>query len=267
MNNSPNAQLSIEEYNKKQQETTLILFKIIIFLLGITNSFIIVFFFIFGYHISTIKATNMYVSGDLDKKEKDNYINDKIINKKLVALYTASQVFHNEYLQIIKNEEEYNRLMNWLETTYSQAYLCYSNTANSGFNYDPFHFCKYNMGLIFMFRTYEGNRFGAAIFNFAYENFEFIEDRNAFLFNLDTNKIFEVKNAKHAYSFQKDIDRLVFGDEDLVIDFYFQTQRIYSKFPRNYGNSNNTLYDLIGEEAINGQLSINGLEIIGKYQI
>lgn len=267
MNNSPHAQLSIEEFNKKRQETTLILFKIIIFLLGITNSFIIVFFFIFRYHVSAIKATNMHISGDIDKKEKDNYINDKIINKKLVALYTASQVFHNEYLQIIKNEEEYNRLMKWLGTNYSQCYLCYSNTANSGFSYDPFRFCQYNTGLIFMFRTYEGNRFGAVIFNFAYYDIEFIEDRNAFLFNLDTNKIFEVKNAKHAYSFEKDIDRLVFGDEDLVIDFNFQTQRISSKFPRNYGNSNNTLYDFIGEEAINGQLSINGLEIIGKYHI
>lgn len=267
MNNKPKEGVTIEEFHEKNKMNRISYLKIIILLLGIVNIIIVIFSFILLSNTSAIRDSNIAINNDIEIKEKEYLNNNKMINKKLVALYSSYRIFYYKYLQLIKTEDEYNRIMEWLGTKYQDVYLCFSNTGTSGYGYDPFYYCQFNTVLVFIYRTYKGHRFGFVLFNFDYYLTGVIKDEKAFLFNFDNKKIFEVNNSSNAYSFNKDENKLVIGNEDLVIDFTFQNQRCYSKFPNNYGKPGDTLFDLIGEEAVNEHLSLHGLEIVAKYNL
>lgn len=71
----------------------------------------------------------------------------------------------------------------------------------------------------------------------------------AFLFNLDTMKTFQMKLFCHAYTINYKKQSIVFGNEDLVINYnLIDGEESYSKFPEAYGHKNNTLEDLTGGE-------------------
>lgn len=253
--------ISIEDFNTKSKQKTALIYKLIIVLLIIINIFIIVFFFVFKSQITSFKQLNEQTSSSITSKEVANKIQDSDINSKLVSLYSA-RGFHHECLQIVKNKKEYDTIMVWINSFYPEMYLCYSSSEKTLYSYGPFDYCKYSNILVIVLETNDGNRFGGVIFTFDY-NSDKSFDQRAFLFNLNTNKVFKVDKASNAYTFYKEEERLVFGEDDLVINFDFKKKESYAKFPINYGDKdNNTISDLTGR---NCNFAIIGIEIITKF--
>lgn len=249
----------LDDFNTKVNEKESFEYKIILIILICINLLEISFFIIFKFHIFNLTQLNTETSFSITDKENTNKRKENQINEKLVQLYSSKKVFHHEYLQIIKSKEEYDRIVGWLNSNYFEMYLCYSNTNETRYSYEPFNYCKYNKVLFILLKTSNGHRFGGALFNFYY-NYNEIYDNRAFLFNFDSNTVFKVNNPNKPFTFFKKEERLVFGDEDLVIDFKFKYQQGYANFPKEFGDIDiNTINDLTGG---NTNFTIVGIEII-----
>ena len=112
---------------------------------------------------------------------------------------------------------------------------------------------QHNHQLI-LIKTKKGNRFGG----YTSDNFEPIKlaeismeaekmDPTAFLFNLDSKKIFNVKEDKFALFCEESLFAN-FGGEDLIIFDNFKETKGLSQFPDHFGDQNSEKGELTGGE-------------------
>ena len=141
--------------------------------------------------------------------------------------------------------------------------LCYKST------YDGDNLaigaCKKNQFIIII-RTKKNERIGGF--------FSYFQPIKSFLFNIDKNGVyrkFNVNTGNNKSFSIEGIERIIIGNEDLVITSYFieKEYSCYSKFPKKYGNETCTINDLIKIENPKNikivEIEVIEIDIFNRY--
>ena len=173
-------------------------------------------------------------------------------------------IFYPYHSDIIKTIDEFE----FLRDTLGKVELRMIINSNIHGDYaSDFHEKANYHHLLILIETLEGNRFGG------YTSNNFIPlsvgltstsvdvqkyDKAAFLFNLDSKKIYEINRDKVALALNCDeYYTLSFGEKDLVIWDYFLTKGGFSSFPDYYGEGSQPL-ELTGGEL---NFRVNSIEV------
>jgi hypothetical protein len=173
-------------------------------------------------------------------------------------------LFFPYHSDIIKTVEEFEFLRDTLGKVELRMIL---NSNIHGDYARDFHEKANYHHLLILVETFEGNRFGG----YTSDNFIPLSvgltstsvdvqkyDEAAFLFNLDTKKIYEINPDKVGTALNCDeYYTLSFGEKDLVIWDYFLTKGGVSNFPDYYGNGAQP-FELTGGEQT---FKINSIEV------
>ena len=173
-------------------------------------------------------------------------------------------LFFPYHSDIIKTVEEFEFLRDTLGKVELRMIL---NSNIHGDYARDFHEKANYHHLLILVETFEGNRFGG----YTSDNFIPLSvgltstsvdvqkyDEAAFLFNLDTKKIYEINPDKVGTALNCDeYYTLSFGEKDLVIWDYFLTKGGVSNFPDYYGNGAQA-FELTGGEQT---FKINSIEV------
>ncbi|MCQ2818143.1 MAG: TLD domain-containing protein [archaeon] len=208
-----------------------------------------------------LKLINGNYSQEIDKKNKeiDNYnslidsfrdykieleTKNDLLTKNYNVLSSYVGLIKNELIQskIINTYDEYMILKGFFKDyiyrkgiTFEQIYDSYQD----GQSYKKFHSkIKHFVPIVVLIETKEGFKFGGFTTVDLQPSSEGIykEDEEAFLFNLDQNKKYEIVNPKYAIKADSNNDVLfTFGQNDLVIPSYYGENKCTSEFPQNYG--------------------------------
>ncbi|MCF0117990.1 MAG: hypothetical protein HUJ61_08120 [Bacilli bacterium] len=153
-----------------------------------------------------------------------------------------NNLFYPYKSDIIRNVDEFEFLRDALGKV--DLALVFSSNIHGDYSSD-FHEKTDFYHLLVLIETENGNRFGG----YTSENFTpntvglistIIEgvrsDKCAFLFNLDSKKIFDINpNEEDEAIYCNDYDTINFGNEDLYIPQFFLSYEGSSIFPGNYG--------------------------------
>lgn len=153
-----------------------------------------------------------------------------------------NNLFYPYKSEIIRNVDEFEFLRDALGKI--DLRLVFSSNIHGDYSTD-FHEKTNFFHLLVLIETENGNRFGG----YTSENFtpeavgltsntiEIVKpDKCAFLFNLDSKKIFEIKSDEESDAlFCDDFYTINFGVEDLFIPNYFLSDESSSIFPGTYG--------------------------------
>ena len=173
-------------------------------------------------------------------------------------------LFYPYHSDIIRSIDEYEFLRDTLGKVELRMIL--NSNVHGDFAKD-FHERANYKHLLILIETIEGNRFGG----YTSDNFVPISvglistsidiqkyDNVAFLFNLDTKKIYDIKEDKVETALNCDeYYTLSFGEKDLIIWDYFLTKGGVSNFPDYYGEGAEPL-ELTGGEQ---NFQINSVEV------
>ena len=173
-------------------------------------------------------------------------------------------LFYPYHSDIIRSIDEYEFLRDSLGKVELRMIL--NSNVHGDFAKD-FHERANYKHLLILIETIEGNRFGG----YTSDNFVPISvglistsidiqkyDNVAFLFNLDTKKIYDIKEDKVETALNCDeYYTLSFGEKDLIIWDYFLTKGGVSNFPDYYGEGAEPL-ELTGGEQ---NFQINSVEV------
>ena len=173
-------------------------------------------------------------------------------------------LFYPYHSDIIKSVDEFEFLRDTLGKVELRMIL---NSNIHGDYASDFHEKANYHHLLILVETLDGNRFGG----YTSDNFIPLSvgltstsvdvqkyDEAAFLFNLDTKKIFEINKDKVQTALNCDeYYTLSFGEKDLVIWDYFLTKGGISNFPDFYGEGSKPL-ELTGGEQ---NFKINSIEV------
>ena len=212
-----------------------------------------------------LEFENTRIQEYIKKKDKINIFspsNDLIYKKKEHVENILDTIFYPYTSDIITSLDE----LEFLRDIFGKVSirLEYKSSIHGDKN-DIFHnrTRKHNHQLV-LIKTKKGNRFGG----YTSENFEMNKlaeltmdvdkfDNTAFVFNLDSKKVYNVKKDKIAI-YCDDSFFIQFGDGDILIWNNFLQGKSLSMFPENYGNENCEKGELTGGEF---KFEIEELEI------
>ena len=212
-----------------------------------------------------LEFENTRIQEYIKKKDKINIFspsNDLIYKKKEHVENILDTIFYPYTSDIITSLDE----LEFLRDIFGKVSirLEYKSSIHGDKN-DIFHnrTRKHNHQLV-LIKTKKGNRFGG----YTSENFEMNKlaeltmdvdkfDNTAFVFNLDSKKVYNVKKDKIAI-YCDDSFFIQFGDGDILVWNNFLQGKSLSLFPENYGNENCEKGELTGGEF---KFEIEELEI------
>ena len=212
-----------------------------------------------------LENENTRIQEYIKQKDKINIFspsNDLIYKKKEHVENILDAIFYPYTSDIITSLDE----LEFLRDIFGKVSirLEYKSSIHGDKN-DIFHnrTRKHNHQLV-LIKTKKGNRFGG----YTSENFEMNKlaeltmdvdkfDNTAFLFNLDSKKVYNVKKDKIAI-YCDDSFFIQFGDGDILIWNNFLQGKSLSMFPENYGNEHCEKGELTGGEF---KFEIEELEI------
>ena len=173
-------------------------------------------------------------------------------------------LFYPYHSDIIRSIDEYEFLRDTLGKVELRMIL--NSNVHGDFAKD-FHERANYKHLLILIETLEGNRFGGYTSdNFVPMSVGLIStsidiqkyDNVAFLFNLDTKKIYDIKEDKVEAALNCDeYYTLSFGEKDLIIWDYFLTKGGVSNFPDYYGEGAEPLELTVGEQ----NFQVNSIEV------
>ena len=176
-------------------------------------------------------------------------------------------LFYPYHSDIIRRIDEFEFLRDSLGKV--ELRMIFNSNIHGDFAKD-FHERANYKHLLILIETFEGNRFGGYTSdNFVPMSVGLIStsvdiqkyDNVAFLFNLDTKKIYDINEDKVEAALNCDeYYTLSFGEKDLIIWDYFLTKGGVSNFPDYYGKGAEPLELTGGEQSF----QINSIEV---YQI
>lgn len=134
-----------------------------------------------------------------------------------------------------------------------------------------FHKLTNKNNVLLLIKTKKGNRFGgytslnyspvsAGLTSYSIDIVK--NDESAFLFNLDSKKVFEVADAENAVACD-DYSTAIFGESDLVIPNYFLSNSATSAFPKSYRAEGAEG----GKNELTGGEAVFKIESIEAYQV
>ena len=211
------------------------------------------------YYSSTYKAYNQgNPKPNLEKKEESK----KLEEKKVIPYETPNKVegildyllypYHSE---IIRNMDDYEFIRDSLGKISLQ--MVFSSDIHGDYATDLHNRANYHHILV-LIETENGNRFGGYTSdNFTPQTFGltstsielFKRDTSAFLFNLDSKKVFNIKPKDAVKALDcDDYFTLCFGEGDLLLRDKFLSSGGISTFPGYYGDENTKESELTNGE-------------------
>ena len=211
------------------------------------------------YYSSTYKAYNQgNPKPNLEKKEEPK----KLEEKKVIPYETPNKVegildyllypYHSE---IIRNMDDYEFIRDSLGKISLQ--MVFSSDIHGDYATDLHNRANYHHILV-LIETENGNRFGGYTSdNFTPQTFGltstsielFKRDTSAFLFNLDSKKVFNIKPKDAVKALDcDDYFTLCFGEGDLLLRDKFLSSGGISTFPGYYGDENTKESELTNGE-------------------
>jgi hypothetical protein len=260
---------AFEEFQKKRKESNLKLYKIITFFIIGFNIISLIFYIIFKQHIYSIRNSNSNVSNNIIEKENElNSIINK--NEKMIVNIISNKV---KFSFIFKKSSEVDIIKKFVLEVRSDLYknindinpILIYQAFNDGDNKNSFlKNLLYKENIVIVIETSFRNRFGFYFSN-SFSNIDnqtdiVIKDGKAFLFSLDNQKLFKIKdNNITAITFPMNGNVLFeIGDKDVIIyeNFYYeQTEKAKCNFPKNFnGNSGELIGN--GEEFFISDLEV-----------
>ena len=264
---------AFEEFQKNKKESNLKIYKIIILLVLIFNIASIIFYIIFKYHIYSIRNSNSSLNENIIEAENElNSIvnkNEKMMVNLISNNYQFCYVFKKySEIDLIRNAI----LKNFNDKNYNNIddikLLLIYQSLNDGDNKQNFINKIIDFeGVVIIIETTFRERFGIFFskpINFNDNKTEcVIIDEKAFLFSLDSKKIFKItEKDKPVIKFSLEGDAIFeIGDGDIVInDNFYKEKGMECKFnfPKIFeGNSG----DIIERD----KFSISVMEVINFY--
>lgn len=256
---------ALEEYNEKEKEKTIKIYKGIILFLSVINLISIVFYFIYTFQLKSMDRYISNISNDISSNEITFKKSRESFDHQLVKLYSDIRTDLRYLSELIQTPEEYAMLIKWLPQTQSsesqkRLFFCYKSVADG---LEPTTFreqCSYDNNLLIIIETEDGKRFGGFVeIDWGEVNDDtYISDQNAFLFSMDDKQQFKVNDGNYAFKMLSK-GFFMFGQEDIVVeDQYENDLRGYVKFPKSYQ----------GNKALMDQeyFMINGIEIFNYVE-
>ena len=263
---------AFEEFQKNKKESNLKIYKIIILLVLIFNIASIIFYIIFKYHIYSIRNSNSSLNENII--EAENELNS-IVNKNEKMMVN---LISNYYLfcYVFKKYSEIDLIRNAILKNFNKKYkdiddiklLLFYQSLNDGDNKQNFINKIIDFeGFVIIIETTFRERFGIFFskpINFNDNKTEcVIIDEKAFLFSLDSKKIFKItEKDKPVIKFSLEGNAIFeIGDGDIVInDNFYKEKGMECKFnfPKIFeGNS--------GDIMERDKFSISVMEVINFY--
>ena len=256
---------SFEEFQEKEKQKNIYLFKILLLILLIANIIFISFIVIYKFQISTIQKDISTINAQIKNTELTNANLTKSTNKKFINIFSNVVVNKNLILEIFRNKDEIETVLNWANIDKKDIFLCFKSSYD---NEDPQlmrKFCKTDE-LIVMLSLENGKRLGGYIkgVNLNDEKKTEYESNTAFLFSIDSMKKYDVSNGNKAFVVEKD-GFFSFGEGDLVVGKEFRSgKHNRAEFPKNDGKEGDSLQELTGGLEV---FAIDEMEIIGVQKI
>ena len=233
--------------------------------LFISSMFLISLYIYFYLNISTKSTTNLKSLSEAQSPPNKVKIVPYVSPNRVEGI--LDNLFYPYHSDIIRSVDEYEFLRDSLGKVELRMIL--NSNVHGDFAKD-FHERANYKHLLILIETIEGNRFGGYTSdNFVPMSVGLIStsidiqkyDNVAFLFNLDTKKIYDIKEDKVETALNCDeYYTLSFGEKDLIIWDYFLTKGGVSNFPDYYGEGAKPL-ELTGGEQ---NFQINSVEV---YQV
>lgn len=230
--------------------------------LFISSMFLISFYIYFYLNISTKSTTNLKSLSEAQSPPNKVKIVPYVSPNRVEGI--LDNLFYPYHSDIIRSVDEYEFLRDSLGKVELRMIL--NSNVHGDFAKD-FHERANYKHLLILIETIEGNRFGGYTSdNFVPMSVGLIStsidiqkyDNVAFLFNLDTKKIYDIKEDKVETALNCDeYYTLSFGEKDLIIWDYFLTKGGVSNFPDYYGEGAEPL-ELTGGEQ---NFQINSIEV------
>ena len=230
--------------------------------LFISSMFLISLYIYFYLNISTKSTTNLKLLSEAQSPPNKVKIVPYVSPNRVEGI--LDNLFYPYHSDIIRSVDEYEFLRDSLGKVELRMIL--NSNVHGDFAKD-FHERANYKHLLILIETIEGNRFGGYTSdNFVPMSVGLIStsidiqkyDNVAFLFNLDTKKIYDIKEDKVETALNCDeYYTLSFGEKDLIIWDYFLTKGGVSNFPDYYGEGAEPL-ELTGGEQ---NFQINSIEV------
>jgi hypothetical protein len=230
--------------------------------LFISSMFLISLYIYFYLNISTKSTTNLKSLSEAQSPPNKVKIVPYVSPNRVEGI--LDNLFYPYHSDIIRSVDEYEFLRDSLGKVELRMIL--NSNVHGDFAKD-FHERANYKHLLIIIETIEGNRFGGYTSdNFVPMSVGLIStsidiqkyDNVAFLFNLDTKKIYDIKEDKVETALNCDeYYTLSFGEKDLIIWDYFLTKGGVSNFPDYYGEGAEPL-ELTGGEQ---NFQINSIEV------
>ena len=230
--------------------------------LFISSMFLISLYIYFYLNISTKSTTNLKSLSEAQSPPNKVKIVPYVSPNRVEGI--LDNLFYPYHSDIIRSVDEYEFLRDSLGKVELRMIL--NSNIHGDFAKD-FHERANYKHLLILIETIEGNRFGGYTSdNFVPMSVGLIStsidiqkyDNVAFLFNLDTKKIYDIKEDKVETALNCDeYYTLSFGEKDLIIWDYFLTKGGVSNFPDYYGEGAEPL-ELTGGEQ---NFQINSIEV------
>lgn len=230
--------------------------------LFISSMFLISLYIYFYLNISTKSTTNLKSLSEAQSTPNKVKIVPYVSPNRVEGI--LDNLFYPYHSDIIRSVDEYEFLRDSLGKVELRMIL--NSNVHGDFAKD-FHERANYKHLLILIETIEGNRFGGYTSdNFVPMSVGLIStsidiqkyDNVAFLFNLDTKKIYDIKEDKVETALNCDeYYTLSFGEKDLIIWDYFLTKGGVSNFPDYYGEGAEPL-ELTGGEQ---NFQINSIEV------
>ena len=230
--------------------------------LFISSMFLISLYIYFYLNVSTKSTTNLKSLSEAQSPPNKVKIVPYVSPNRVEGI--LDNLFYPYHSDIIRSVDEYEFLRDSLGKVELRMIL--NSNVHGDFAKD-FHERANYKHLLILIETIEGNRFGGYTSdNFVPMSVGLIStsidiqkyDNVAFLFNLDTKKIYDIKEDKVETALNCDeYYTLSFGEKDLIIWDYFLTKGGVSNFPDYYGEGAEPL-ELTGGEQ---NFQINSIEV------
>ena len=258
-----------EKNNKKnhfsQKKTASFSFKSLLLLLSILLT--LTFLILTLYYIYPTKQTNKIII----QKENLETINPIIVNPYRSPFHVdkiLNNLFYPFTTEILKKIDEFEFLRDALGK--ASLRMIFNSNIHGGYSTDFHEKTNYNHILV-LIQTEKGNRFGGyTSLNFNPESagltsytIEVVKsDRTAFLFNLDSKKIYDIKPSEINNAINcDDYYTILFGDNDLLIPNYFLAKEGLSEFPKFFGEGASS-NELTGGEKEFKIVSIEAFQVL-----
>ena len=266
---------AFEEFQKKKKESNLKIYKIIILLILIFNIASIIFYIIFKYNIYSIIKSNSFLNENII--EKENELNS-IVNKNEKMMVNLIS-YNYQFCYIFKKFSEIDLIRNSILENFGDKYfhdidniklLLIYQSLNEGDNKQTFINKIIDFeGVAIIIETTFRERFGIFFskpINFSDNKTEcVIIDEKAFLFSLDSKKIFKIKKEekeKPVIKFSLEGNAIFeIGDGDIIInDNFYKENGMECKFnfPKIFEGNSREIMD-------RDKFSISVIEVVNFY--